>query len=518
MVAGARRRSGWRSPVSMRCRTWYWLNPVIKRMFVIVVSIIDVVENYAGRDGRVDFSRVPGTELMAFGEEVRRYCDAAVAAPAREATYLGGWPSANPFYVESSDLILTSLLYARHVVVRDPISDWFSADQYYLERPMAGRPGYLSEDGRANVAETRAFLGNAVPGLLALKPLVERGIVSIVPAAALHRCEDAQVRDLIAAIMEQITDPYAVTSRFSPADVATADNLRGTFVFAGGDRETQLRAAIEHGVRYFAREFMFASQTGATYCAPFPFEEFLCDRVGAGLAPAEARVAQLLIASDVPIFHGLNAKVVAAVHDDDNFGEFRRQLYETYGELPAAPPQERTTYLRDREDATLRPLVDAARRDADRGALSRIGVRYGGDAFALGAGIVAETMFPTGGAAAVATTTIIEMVKRKLEAGQNQTSATVWTTLARHGRRAARELPARDQPAIPGPDQPGDRNWGIPAEAGMNVVVSSGSMLVDFVPGGPSVDGNASTYQEGPYRPCACASGRKYKFCCAGVA
>lgn len=435
--------------------------------------------------------------------------------PAREATYLGGWPSANPFYLESSDLILTSLLYARHVIVRDPISDWFSTDQYYLERPMAGRPGYLGQDGRPNVAETRAFLSNAVPGVLTLKPLVERGIV---PAAALHRREDAQVRDLVTAVMGRIIDPYAVTSRFSPADVATADNLRGTFVFAGGDREAQLRAAIEQGVQYFAREFVFASRTGATYCAPFPFEEFFCEQAGAGLAPAETRVAQLVIASDLPIFHGLNAKVVATVHDDDNVAEFRRQLHETYGELPAASPQDRSTYLRDREDATLRPLVDAARRDADRCALSRAGVRYGGDAFALGAGIVAEAVFPTGGAAAVATTTIIEIIKRKLDAGRDQTSAIVWTTLARHGRRAARELPARDQPAIPGPDQPGDLKWGIPAEAGMNVVVSSGSVLFDFIQGELPMDEDASAYQQGPYRLCDCASGRKFKFCCAGVA
>ncbi|GGK79458.1 hypothetical protein GCM10012284_11790 [Mangrovihabitans endophyticus] len=43
-------------------------------------------------------------------------------------------------------------------------------------------------------------------------------------------------------------------------------------------------------------------------------------RLGVGLAPTEARVAQLLLAFDVPIFQGLNARVVAAVHDDDNFG------------------------------------------------------------------------------------------------------------------------------------------------------------------------------------------------------
>lgn len=483
-------------------------------------SIIDVIENYGWRDGTVDFQRLPGRDLWKFGEEVRRFASAVPdQSPTSEldATYLGGWPSANPFAMLSSDLILTSLLYANRIIVRDPIADWFSLDQYYLERLMASRPGFLGEGGEPNVAETRAFLVNVVPGLLALKPLVRAGLIQIVPAARIACARNAETESVVESIVSQFTTPFEVTDSFRPTDLARDHNLRGMFVFAGGSREEQLLNAIRDATRYFAREFLLADHVGATYCAPFAFERFLCDRAGAALRQAEARIPELLIASEVPLFHGLSPQVIATIHEDDKFGEFRRQLYEIYGEVPGGSDAEKRIYLHDREKAKLEPILDAAKKEADRGPLYRAGVKYGGHAFGLAAGLAVEAAFPSGGVAGVVATTLVEVVKAKLEARGTSSSVPVWTALTKHQRAAARELRAAPQPGNTAAESALDKFWGIPAEPGMNVVVTPGAVFFDFVPRPQDETAMPEGYQEGQYRLCECGSGRKFRFCCQGI-
>jgi hypothetical protein len=483
-------------------------------------SIIDVIQNYRYSKGRLDFQRVPGRELWDFGEEVRRLGSAVVDQepdPREGATYLGGWPSANPFALPSSDLILTSLLYANQVVVRDPISDWFSPHQYYLERPMGSRPGFLQESGEPNVAATRAFLTRVVPGLMALEPLVRAGLVQIVPTTQIHLSQREDVESIVDSIISELTTPFEVTEKFRPSDLARADNLRGLFVFAGGSREEQLLQAIRDSARYFAREFVVSSHTRATYCAPFAFEGFLCGRVGASLRRSEARITEHLVASDVPLFHGLTPKVVAAVHEDESFGEFRRQLYEIYSEVPGDSTHERQIYLRDRERAKLRPILDAAKKDADRGPLYRAGVRYGGHAFGIAAGVAAEAFLPSGGIAGASVATLVEIVKAKLATKEGTSSTPVWTTLAKHHRNASHELQAVPQPGNTVQESELDRYWGIRPEPSMNLVVTPGAAFADFIPLPQIEPTKAEGYQEGEYRLCECGSGLKFRFCCRGI-
>ncbi|TCB96433.1 SEC-C domain-containing protein [Micromonospora zingiberis] len=484
-------------------------------------TILDVIENYAWRSRQIDFQKMSGKELMEFGEEVRRLASSTGPPSERPAeygaTYLGGWVSANPFTIWSSDLILTSLLYSNRVVVRDPVSDWFGFDQYYLERPMSSRPGFLSETGEPNIAETRAFLSNITPQLMKLAPLAKAGLIEILPTYAIHRSASPEIESVTRSMMEQIGSPFEVTRRFDPEDLAHADNVRGLFIFAGGEREKQLLEAIGRAARYFAREFVTAAHTGATYCAPFSFEQYLCGQAGAALRRAEARVSELLISSNVPIFHGLTPDVVADIHDDDTFGEFRRQLYGIYGELPGESEDARNLYLQDRENAVLQPILAAARNEANRGLLSRIGVTYGGHAFGLAAGVATEIAFPTGGVAGVSTAALIEIVKDKILPKGGGAAPTVWTTLTKHHRKAGQELRATPQEAQGINDQGGSEFWGIPAQPSMDIVVTQGSIFTDFVPPARRSDLTSSEYQDGVYRFCECGSGLKYKFCCRNI-
>jgi hypothetical protein len=146
---------------------------------------LDVVDKFLLLRSSEDFSRLPGTAIHEFGEHVRDY--AAKAMPNLDATkhpiYIGGWPSANFWFVDG-DMILSSLLYSGQVLVRDPIADWFPDEQYLVQHLFAARPGYLDPHNGYNVRmdNTRAFLANVIPALRAMRPLIDAGIIVLVPA------------------------------------------------------------------------------------------------------------------------------------------------------------------------------------------------------------------------------------------------------------------------------------------------------------------------------------------------
>src|SRR4051794_19706593 len=137
------------------------------------VTIFDVLDNFSVSKGGLDFQTLPGTAIHEFGEVVRAFSasERAGIEPESDAVYLGGWPSAN-FWAVGGDFLLTSLLYSPQLLVRDPISDWFSVEKTMVRHKMAARPGYWATDGTPNVAATRGFLSGVVPLLERWRPLI----------------------------------------------------------------------------------------------------------------------------------------------------------------------------------------------------------------------------------------------------------------------------------------------------------------------------------------------------------
>src|SRR5262245_36878350 len=127
---------------------------------------------------------MPGRDLWHLGDEVRRFARSYTPPKLETAKfpiYLGGWPSANFFAADNGQLILSSLLYCGQVVAKDPISDWFTMERYQNERMMAGRSGFLDDQGKPNVAGTRRFMANVIPALIELRPLIESATIVLVP-------------------------------------------------------------------------------------------------------------------------------------------------------------------------------------------------------------------------------------------------------------------------------------------------------------------------------------------------
>lgn len=330
-------------------------------------TILDIVDDFTDH-GRLDVRTAPGTALHELAHTVQ---SATLVSPEPTSggtpVWLGGWPSAN-FWAVGGDMLLSSLLYSPRVVVRDPISDWFSKDQYAVEHLTPARPGHFSDVDRGipNIMATRSFLSTVLPELEAWRPLIDAGIVTLVHSAEHHLANRQQINDLHRYLEKALLDdPVGYAAQFSPMEMATEDNVRGMFVFAGGDRETQLRRAQSHALRYLAREYLLATSCGADYTAPFRHEQHVCRHgVATALGPSE-RVVHALVSSQMPIFSGLDPSVVAKVHDDPNIAEFRRDLHLAYKDMPIdSDDRERARYLHDQELHQLGPAIARAERRA----------------------------------------------------------------------------------------------------------------------------------------------------------
>ena len=482
-----------------------------------MATILDVLDNYliGRRASAVD--GLSGRDLWRLGEEVQRFA-ATYDPPKLEVrkfpAYLGGWPSANFFVTDQSQLVLSSLLYCGQVVAKDPISDWFAPERYQNEHVLASRRGFVDDQGQPNVLGTRRFLALVIPALQELRPLIENGTLVLVPSESFYARHSVTINELRAELLQGLTaQPSDITRRFHPADLAVDDRVRGLFVFTGGDQEDQLRRAIDSSLRYFSREWLLAQSYGAEYIAPWAYEQYLCER---GLdklleGSEHQKVTNALLHSDLPIFKGLTPRIVADVRDDDTFADFREKLYEVYRAVPGfGPGDDYARQLAQTEETVLRPVLVKAEREANRGVLQRIGIGLTESAFAIGARLLWDQHTgQLGWNSAIRET--IGVFADKVRFQGSRDPLTAWTKLYKHHRKASDELRCLVPQAG---SAPATDPWSIDGEPSMNIKVSPGIALFDEID--PAVQ-LPSGYTSGPYRSCPCGSGLKWRFCCQGL-
>jgi hypothetical protein len=411
-------------------------------------TILDVIDNFFGADAEI--LHEPGHRLMEFGEEVRRFSAAWDARSVEREVYpvyVGGLPSANIWLAQHGQLVLTTLLYSDRAIARDPVSDWFADERYESPTLSRSRPGYRGGDGASPaVAETRQFLVNAIAGLRILRPLIEAGIVVPIPPRRILAEHPDEVRNVATAVSDRaLADVAGVALRFRPRELAVEDNVRGLFVLAGGERQQQVRKAFGDAIQFFAGEIVLSGALGANYLAPFSFETYL---VQEGLdrdvfGDPSARVARGVLDSQLPVFEGLFPGVVAAIHDDDAFGAFRRDLHQAYAGLPLGDSEEAARYLTSVEEAVLRPLIVEAERQVSRGRLRNM-ARVGQDSVRFAATLAGSTaaaaagLRPEVGAlTAVGTWGVIQRLRGGRQAPASQP---VWTVLTGHRHSAGSEV------------------------------------------------------------------------------
>jgi len=489
-----------------------------------VITILDVVDNFFGskRLDPLGALPLPGKLIAEFGQAVRAFA-ATFKPPKLEREfpiYMGGWPSANVWCAARSRLAVSAVLYCGQVVAKDPLSDWFSDEQYQVPHLMRSRPGYRDpRSGELNIAASRQFLRAVLPGLVELRPLIEKEVLVLVPSESIALRRRDESNSLTTSLMGKFrAQTERIAERFTPSDLAVEDNCRGTFVFTGGQKEQQVAAAIEEAVTYFAREYLLATDSGSSYCAPFLFEQFVLEE-GLGELLFEGprhRVLQAVITSKLPLLQQVDPSLLATIHDDELFGQFRAELHAIYENLPPSA-EGIQRYLAEQEQDLLAPKLREVSRSVDRGALKRFGLEHAGLIAGLGAGIAVGTVSGDFEVAvmSVGLGRLLPYLLDRLKESRVTTESAlpIWTKLYRHQLGVVDELPTF---AAQGDLSLGEPFWGIPAEASMAVQVSAGLLVAEHIPHPSQGAPPAGGYSEGVYRPCPCGSGLRYKFCCQG--
>ncbi|WP_350268931.1 SEC-C domain-containing protein [Brevibacterium sp. CBA3109] len=486
-----------------------------------MTTVLDVIDNFFYRDD--DIRAMPASRILELGDEVRKFTSSndPTERLREDVQYLGGWPSADSLRI-GSGVVRSSLLFTEQVLVKDQIADWFSNEARLNDQYLSSAPGWYLPGEGPKIAETRAFLARVVPALREARPLIEGGIMVLAPMEIQYHQQQDEIERLRDELADSLlTEPVALARRFQPEDLAKHDGERGMFVFAGGAWEKQTRKTFLDALTYFSREYVSANAYGSTYCAPFEYERFVC-REGMGARTSKSDlVRECLIRSELPVFSGLTSEKLSRVHNDDSFGEFRRQLFEIYSEAPVeATKEEFEAYLHEQEQVMLRPILEDTRKEADRGLLSKMGLSLRQNSFqilaGLGIGAATGSMVPpviTGLAAAADHFT---------SGARNRRNRTSWTALVSHSASLEEEMPAAercvgtfDSPARADDDHP----WGIPREPTNSVLVTRGTIHASWFPPFPlaTVDDGVDGYRERPYQPCPCGSTRRYKFCCQEV-
>lgn len=501
-----------------------------------MATILDVIDNFFGNQQTLEKNllSMSGKNLFKFGEEVRRFAkDYIPPRPFSDTNpiYLGGWPSANFWDSYHGNLAMTSLLYSGQLLVKDPISDWFSFEQYNIKRMLSARQGFLDIHDINNIKfsapETRRFLLTVIPPLMRLRPLIENGIVVLTPSKSYDFKNEKTIEILAKSITETISsDIQDLTNRFKPHDMATEDNVRGLMIFMGGEREKQIKQQLYYSARYFASEYSLASQKGFLYTAPFDFESFLCDKGLGGVLPKTTgmKVVNSILHSELNIYQGLTPDLIYSLKDDDNFNSFRSALFQMYRDIPDNITRENCDlHICEAEDALVKPCLNEIQKEVSSGVLNKIGLDVTRAVFQMSTGILI-------GATASANQDIDKVIAsssagalmglfssfiKKKEKG----AKVIWKRLYNHQLKVQDEInhsQVMNQAKIVDETK---EYWGIPEiPTPTSVTVSSGRIMIDSFLTSPKDNKiEYSGSKENPSGLCPCCSGLAYNVCCEEI-
>lgn len=486
-----------------------------------MIHIGHVVENSLGWDR--DIWSIPGRELESFGERVREWAQAVspVANVSPNAAYYGGWPSANLPTIGWDGVVSTALLLEDQVIGKDPISDWFCWERYNRPNLLASRSGWQPEGpgSSPDVAATRRFLAMQLPAIRALTPLLDAGLVVLVPSEIIQDENRRRIANLSHAVSEvMLNDAPYLARQFQPNELAVDDDVRGFFALAGGQVERQTRKHLQRAIDYFAAEYILSQATQSIYTSVFDWESFVLRQgVSKALSPLTP-TTQVMLSSEIPAFTGLTPQILRSIHDDDAFGEFRAELENIYGNCPLGTESEVEAYSKDREKTLLEPILHRVNKELDRGPLSRLGIGASRVSFSLAAGLVATGIGTATTGPGGAALGLIPVVGGLFDAARRgpQGTTKIWSSLVKHGRTVRDEVPRAIAHAGDLKTQPSTNPWGIASEPGNSLRITQGTILHWHVTR-PEDSVSGGDYQKGIYAPCSCGSALKYRFCCAGV-
>jgi hypothetical protein len=318
-------------------------------------TILDVIDNYWGRDPVQKIARATKAALKGFGKEVNKFYDAWQPPPpvgGELRTYFGGLVATNFSLVGKQQRFYNNLLYSHSTVVPDPIARWYF--DRYEELAKTPPAVYLNGGASADQSEWVGWIFNSyrafqwdlqtcrdvlsyfVSELLPLRPLVEARIVELVSQAHIIL---AKSQAIVSAAMVDAGDPEFAKLCESPIDEHPPlwDNVRGGHLTPGGTDQQKsailLWARAKEAAYHIRKNLIIAGDCGGVYVPENKTDFALLNHVlrmsgkRMGYDNWEVKVSQDVGKLSVPSLEGLDlAELVAIRKDEVAFNEFRLWL------------------------------------------------------------------------------------------------------------------------------------------------------------------------------------------------
>jgi len=176
----------------------------------------------------------------------------------------------------------------------------------------------------------RKYLTQAISWLSHLRPLVDKGIVVLVPVEQIVLSEIRTIDQFSNGIKAHFSPTDKLADLFEPDEITVDDNRKGLFGFAGGNREHQIQHSIGRGIEHFAKDVIIANATGSLFTAPFKWEQFLGKNSLEGFTSSEykAKTVEGIRNLHLPILSNLSPELVVRIHNDSGYTLFRASLIE----------------------------------------------------------------------------------------------------------------------------------------------------------------------------------------------
>jgi len=344
------------------------------------ISVFEVLDNFFGFQDCPEAERLNNAEIRELREHILDFYAAYGFPPRGEyetRLYLGGFLSSPPFWTEATPYVSSALLCSDSIVLFDPLHYWFCDEQYKRQRLMSAPVGWkrLQEKGpspsptkvlRPDYPLTRKYLAKAFTWLYSMRPLVDAGIVVLIPAEQIVYNQLATTSDLAKGIADRLEPVESLSETFSPEEITVDDNRKGLFVFAGGNREQQIQKWIGRGIEQFAKDVVVADVTGSVYTAPFGWEQHLGKASFNSFAMEEYQTTLIegMRNLRLPILANLSPDVLMEIHRDSKYAEFRAGLSDTLRNIQAEiGSQDFVDQVAQIEKDILLPKVEAIYRE-----------------------------------------------------------------------------------------------------------------------------------------------------------
>jgi len=305
------------------------------------ITVFEVLDNFFGAGGCPEANSLSDAQILELRGHIMDFYAGFGFPPRGEyetRLYLGGFLSSPPFTTEAAPYLSSALLCSDSTILFDPLHYWLCDEQYRRERLVSAPSAWRDlETWHPNYTLTRKFLVMTLPWLYGLRPLVDSGIVVLIPAEQVVHAHLDSMNHLASEIAHRLKPVEDLAKSFSPDEITVDDNRKGFFTFAGGDREKQIRKAIGRGIECFSRDVTIANSTDSIYTAPFRWEQHLGKEVLERFAASEYQTSLIEGVRNLrlPILANLSPGVLARIHRDSKYAEFRAGLSDALANIDA---------------------------------------------------------------------------------------------------------------------------------------------------------------------------------------